>query len=162
MGQRFHHDHRQYREDNHHDHKAGHQRQYPGGRAHLLFHQLAERTSVATGGDEQHHKVLYRSGQHHAREDPDHSRQIAHLRRQHRTNQRPRAGNGRKMVTEQHFLVGWNVVEAVVVTHRRSHARRVDRQYVFSDIQAVKAIGDQIDADCRDDNPQRVNLFTPV
>ena len=162
VGQRFHHDHRQYREDNHHDHKAGHQRQYAGGRAHFLFHQFAERTSVAASGDEQHHKILYRPGQHHARENPDHSRQVAHLRRQHRADQRPRAGNGRKMVAEQHFFVGRNVVEAVVVTHRRGHARRVDRQYIFSDIQAVEAIGDQIDADCRDDNPQRVNLFTPV
>ena len=34
----------------------------------------------------------------------DHPRQVAHLRGEHRAHQRPRAGNGGKMVTEQHFL----------------------------------------------------------
>jgi hypothetical protein len=103
--------------------------------------------------DEQHHKVLHRAGQHHPGEDPDHPRQIAHLRRQHRPHQRPRAGNRRKMVTEQHFFIGRDIIEAVVMPHGGRHARRVNRQHVFGDIEAVKTIGDQINADCRDDNP---------
>lgn len=104
VGQRFHHDHRQDREDDDHDHKAGHQRQDASGWPHLLFNQFAKRAAIATGRNKQHHKVLYRPRQHHAGEDPDHPRQVAHLRGKHRAHQRPRAGNGGKMVTEQHFL----------------------------------------------------------
>ena len=162
VGQRFHHDHRQHREDDHHDHKGRHQGNHPGGRPHLLFHQFAQRTAVATGGDEQHHKVLHRPGQHHAGEDPDHPRQIAHLRGKHRAHQRPRAGDGGKMVSEQHFFVSRDIVEAIVMPHRGRHARRIDAEHGFGDIQAVKTIRDQINADCRDDNPQRVDLLTPV
>lgn len=46
--------------------------------------------------------------------------------------------------------------------HRGRHARRVDAEHGFGDIQAIKTIRDQINADCRDDNPQRVDLLTPV
>ncbi|MNS60633.1 hypothetical protein D3C72_936400 [compost metagenome] len=84
VGQGFHYDHRQHRQNDHHDHKGRDQRDHPGRCAHLFFHQLTERTPVAAGGDKQHHEVLHRPGQHHAREDPDHPRQIAHLRGQHR------------------------------------------------------------------------------
>ena len=162
VGQRFHHNHRQDREDDHHDHKAGHQRQDASGRSHLLFNQFAKRTAIAAGRNKQHHKVLYRPSQHHAGEDPDHPRQVAHLRGEHRAHQRPRAGNGGKMVTEQHFFVGWNVVEAIVMPHRGRHPRRVNAEHGFSDIQAVETIRDQINADRGDDNPQRVYLLTPV
>ena len=153
VGQRFHHDHRQYGEDNHHNHKAGHQRQHSGGWPHLFFHQLTERTPVAARRDEQHHKVLHRAGQHHPGEDPDHPRQIAHLRRQHRSYQRPRTGNRRKMMTEQHFFIGRDIIKAVVMPYGGGHARRVNRQHIFGDVETVETIGDQINADCRDDNP---------
>ena len=65
VGQCFHDDHRQHREDNHHDHKTGHQRNHTRRRAHLFFHQFAQGTAIATGGDKQHHKVLHRARQHH-------------------------------------------------------------------------------------------------
>ena len=66
------------------------------------------------------------------------------------------------MVTEQHFFVGWNVVEAIVMPHRGRHPRRVNAEHGFSDIQAVETVRDQINADRGDDNPQRVYLLTPV
>ena len=78
---------------------AGRQRSVPSP-----LNQFAKRTAIAAGRNKQHHKVLYRPSQHHAGEDPDHPRQVAHLRGEHRAHQRPRAGNGGKMVTEQHFL----------------------------------------------------------
>ena len=86
VGQRFHDDHRQYREDNHHDHKTGHQRNDARRWAHLFFHQFAKGTPIATGRNKQHHKVLHRPRQYHPGKQPDHTRQIAHLRRQHRSN----------------------------------------------------------------------------
>ena len=48
------------------------------------------------------------------------------------------------------------------MTHRWRHARWVNLQHVFGDIQAVKTIGDKINTDRRDDYPQRVYLFPPV
>ncbi len=86
VGQRFHDNHRQYREDNHHDHKTGHQRNNTRRRAHLFFHQFAKGTTIATGRNKQHHEVLHRPCQYHPGEQPDHTRQITHLRRQHRSN----------------------------------------------------------------------------
>ena len=162
VGQRFHHNHRQHREDDHHDHKGRHQGNHPGGCPHLLFHQLAQRTAVAAGGDEQHHKVLHRARQHHAREDPDHPGQVAHLGRQHRPHQWARPGNRRKMVTEQHFFVGRDVVQTVIMTYGRRHARRINAQDGFRDIAAIKTIRDQINADGGDNDPERIDLFPPV
>ncbi len=86
VGQRFHDDHRQYREDNHHDHKTGHQRNDARCWAHLFFYQFAKGTTIATGRNKQHHKVLHCPRQYHPGKQPDHTRQIAHLRRQHRSN----------------------------------------------------------------------------
>ena len=162
MGQGFHHDHRQHREDDHHDHKGRHQRNHPGGCPHLFFHQLTQRTTVATGGDEQHHEVLHRARQHHPREDPDHPRQVAHLRGQYRPHQRACPGNRREMVTEQHFFIGRHVVQTIVVAHGRRHARAVYAQHRLCDIAAIKTVCDQINADGGDDDPQRVDLLPPV
>ncbi|MNS30100.1 hypothetical protein D3C72_621220 [compost metagenome] len=153
VGQGFHHDHRQHRQNDHHDHKGGDQGDHPCRCAHLLFHQLTERAPVAAGRDEQHHKILHRTGQHHAREDPDHPREIAHLRRQHRPDERPGSGNRRKMVAEQHFFIRRDVVQPVVMTNRRCHARAIYRQHFVSNKAPVKTIRDQINADGSDDNP---------
>ncbi|CCJ76281.1 hypothetical protein BN135_1345 [Cronobacter muytjensii 530] len=43
MGQRFHNDHRQHRQDDDHYHKAGDERDDARRVAHLLFYQFAER-----------------------------------------------------------------------------------------------------------------------
>ena len=153
VGQGFHHDHRQYREDNDHDHKGRHQRNHADGGTHLLFYQLAERAAVAAGRD---------PGQHHARQQPDHPRQVAHLRGQHRPHQRAGPGNSGKMVTEQHFFVRRHIVEAVVMAHRRRHARSINLQHILRDIEAVKAVGNKVDTDCGNHYPQRINLFAAV
>ncbi len=86
VGQRFHDDHRQYRKDNHHDHKTGHQRNNACRWAHLFFNQFAKGTTIATGRYKQYHEVLHRTRQHHPGQQPDHTWQIAHLRRQYRSN----------------------------------------------------------------------------
>ena len=48
------------------------------------------------------------------------------------------------------------------MTHGRRHARRVNLQHLFRNIEAIKTIGDEINADRRHDYPQRVDLFTTV
>ena len=162
MSQGFHHNHRQHCKDNDHDHKAGYQRNHPGGWPHLFFDQLTQRATVTARGNKQHHEILYRTGENHPGKQPDHPRQVAHLRCQHRPHQRACAGNGRKMVTEQHFLVRRHIVQPVVMAHRWRHTRRVNRQHIFGDIQTIKTISDQIDTDRRHHNPQCVDLFPTI
>ncbi|SUG28422.1 Uncharacterised protein [Salmonella enterica subsp. arizonae] len=153
MSQRFHYNHRQDGQNDHHDHKAGNQCDHTCRRTHLLFNQFAKRTPIAPGRNEQHHKVLYRSSQYDARQQPDHPRQIAHLRRQHRPDQRPRASNGRKMVTKKHLLISRDIIQTVVMTHCGRHTRWVNRQHFPGDIESIKTIRNKIDADRRHHNP---------
>jgi hypothetical protein len=63
------------------------------------------------------------------------------------------------VVAEQHVLVGGHVVQAIVVELRRGGAGRVELHHLGGDEQAVVAVGDQIDGDRRDDNPERVDGF---
>ena len=119
LGQRLHHDQRQHGQDDHHDHEGAKQRDDAGHHAKLRPHQLPEGASVAAHGHEEHHEVLHGAGEDDPGEDPEHARQVAHLRRQHRPDQRPGAGNGREMVAEQHVSVGRDVIERVVPPYRR-------------------------------------------
>ena len=82
-----------------------------------VLDQVAQRAAVAARRDEQDDEVLHRAGEHHAGQDPQRARQVAHLRGEHRADQRAGAGDGREVVAEQHVLVGGHVVEAVVVAH---------------------------------------------
>ena len=84
------------------------------------------------------------------------------MRRQHRPHQRACPGNRRKMVTEQHFLVGRHIVQTVVMADGRRHARCINAQDVLGDIAAIKTIGDQVNADRGNDDPERVDLLSPV
>ena len=69
--------------------------------AHLAADHLAERAAVAPRREEQHQHVLHRAGEHHADEDPERARQVAHLRREHRADQRSGAGDGGEVMAEQ-------------------------------------------------------------
>jgi hypothetical protein len=132
------------------------------GSAQLRLDQVAQRAAVAAHGDEQHDEVLHRAGKHHAGQDPQHAGQVAHLRGQHRADQRAGAGDGGKVVAEQHVLVGRHVVEAVVELVGRGHAARVQAQHFVGDEQAVEAVGDQVDADRGNHDPDRADRLAAV
>ncbi|MNT71338.1 hypothetical protein D3C72_2098140 [compost metagenome] len=66
------------------------------------------------------------------------------------------------MVAEQHIFVGRHVVEAIVVLEGRRHATRVQAQHLVGDEQAVETVGDQIDADGGDDDPDRADRFAAL
>ena len=134
----------------------------PGHRAQLGLDHVAERAAVAARGDEQDHEVLHRAGEDDAGQDPQRAGQIAHLRGQHRADQRAGAGDGREVVAEQDVLVGRHVIEAVVVLDGRRDAVRVEPQHRRGDEQAVEAVGDQVDADGGDDQPDGVDGFAAV
>ena len=162
FGQRFHHDQRQHREDDDHDQEAAKEGDGARHAAHLFFDHLTQRRTVTARGDKQHHKVLHRPRQHHARQQPERTRQVAHLRSQHRTDQRTRACNGGEVVTKQHVTVGWHVVQAVIVNDRRGGARRVELHDLLRDVQAVVAISHKIDGNRRDHDPQGADVLAPA
>ena len=67
---------------------------------------------------------------------------VAVLDRQHRTDQRPGAGDGREVMAEQHPLVGRVVVLAVVEAVRGRDPRVVEHGDPGGEEGAVIAIGD--------------------
>jgi hypothetical protein len=82
------------------------------------------------------------TGKHRAGENPERARQIAHLRRKHRTDQWTSAGDRCEMMAVKHVLVGWNVIETVVMTNCRRLPRAVDPERPIGDEQPIKSIGD--------------------
>ncbi|MNH13732.1 hypothetical protein D3C79_733130 [compost metagenome] len=61
------------------------------------------------------------------------------------------------MVAEENVFVGRDVVQAVVVEHRRGGTARVELHHLGGDEQAVVAVGDQVDGHCRDHDPQGID-----
>jgi hypothetical protein len=100
VGQRLDHDQRQHRQDDDHDQEGAEQRDHAGDEAELGPDQLAQRPTVAAHRDEQDHEVLHRARQHHPGQDPQRAGQVAHLRRQHRADQRAGARDGGEVVAE--------------------------------------------------------------
>jgi hypothetical protein len=84
---------------------------------------------------------------------------VAHLRGEHRADERPGAGDRGEVMAEQHVFVGRYVVEAVVVFDGRRHPQPVELHHLAGDETAVEAICDQIDTDCCDHDPQRADAF---
>jgi hypothetical protein len=161
-GQGLHDDQRQHREDDDHDHEGAEQGDDAGDLAHLGLDQVAKRTAVAAHRQEQHHEVLHGAGEHDTGQDPQHAGQIAHLRGEHGADQRAGAGDRGEVVAEQHVAVRRHVVEAVVVFIGRGLATGVEAHHLLGDIQAVEAVRDQVDADGRDDDPDRVDGFAAL
>src|SRR5271165_2146968 len=75
---------------------------------------------------EQDDEVLHRAGDDDTGEYPQRAGKIAHLRREHRTDQRPRPGNGGEVMAKEHPLVGRHIVHAVVVAHSGRRTRIVE------------------------------------
>ncbi len=155
----FHHDQGQHRQDDDHNQEATEQGDGAWHAAHLFFDHLTQRRAVTAGRDKQHHKVLHRTRQHHARQQPQRTRQIAHLRSQHRADQRASACDGGKVVTKQHVAVGWHVVQAVIVNDRRGGTRRVELHDLLRDIETVVAVRHQIDRHRGHDDPQGTDVL---
>ena len=156
---RPHDDERQHRQDDDHNHERPEQRDRAGNIAHFHPDQFAERAAVAAHRNEQDHEILHRAGKHDAGQDPERPGQIAHLRRQHRADERARPRDRREMMAEQDVAIGGNVIEAVGAAVRGGGAGGIDAEHRGRDIAGVETVGDQIDRDRRGHDPERVDLF---
>ena len=106
-----------------------------------------------------HDHVLDRPGEHDAGQNPQGSGQVTHLRRKHRPDQRPRAGDRREMMAEQDVAVGRDVIEPVVVAIGGRHALRIDAERAFDDEERIETVGDEVDADRGGHEPGGVDRF---
>ena len=131
----------------------------PAVGAELHLDHFAERLAVAADRREQHDEVLHRAGDHDAGKNPQRAGQEAHLRRQHRADQRAGAGDRREVVSEQHPPVGGHVVHPVVVALGRRLPRVVQPQDLVGDEFAVEPIGDEVDADRGGHQPDRADVL---
>ncbi|MNZ60575.1 hypothetical protein D3C78_786470 [compost metagenome] len=79
------------------------------------------------------------------------------MRRKHGTDQGAGASDGGEVVTEKNVFVGRDVVQAIVVEHRRGGSAWVELHHLGGDEQAVVTVGDQVDGHCRDHDPQGID-----
>jgi hypothetical protein len=66
------------------------------------------------------------------------------------------------MMTEEHVLIGRNVIETVIMARGRRLSRTIDSECPVGDEQSIKPIGDEIDANRGDDQPRGVDRFTSI
>ena len=122
-----------------------------GHGADLGARDLGERAAAAAGRGPERDAVVHRAGEADARDEPDEARRVAELRRQHRPDQRPGAGDGGEVMAEQHPPGRGVVVVAVVLRVRRRHARVVEHHDAGGDERAVVAVRDRENAQDRND-----------
>ena len=109
--------------------------------ADLLARHLPQRFPVAPHGSEQNHEVLHAPPRHGADDDPQRPRQVSELRRQHRSDQRPRTGDGGEVMAEHDPFIGRLEIVPVAQAFRRCGALVVQRHHARRDELAIKAEG---------------------
>ncbi len=102
---------------------------------------------------------MHAAGNHRADENPQHAGQIAELRGQHRPDQRPGAGDGGKVMAKEHPFVGGIIVVAVVEQVGWCDVPVIQCQNFGCNKCRVETVGQNINADRGDQNPDRVDLF---
>jgi hypothetical protein len=140
-------DQRQDGEQDDHDREDAEQSGHTAEGADLLAGHLSEALAVATHRQEQDHHVLHGAGDDDADDDPDGSRQVAHLRGEHRAHERPGTGDRSEVVPEEHPPVGRLEVHPVVEPLGRGGPGVVDLQDLAHDELGVEAVGDRVGAE---------------
>ena len=127
--------------------------------AHLISGHLAEGTALSFRRDPQHEHVLHGAGEDHAEDDPQDAWQVAHLRRQNRSDKRSSSGDRRKMLSEEHTTVRPLEVRTVMHALRRCGVRVVGAHDLDLDAIRIETVGDGIRAQRHDDEPDGADLF---
>src|SRR5690606_39167666 len=109
----------QYSQDDNHYTQGTQHDDNTGKSAEFLLDHFTGWTTVTTGRNNQHQKILYRTGQYYTDQEPDGSGQITHLRGQDRTDQRACTGNCSKVMAKQNTVIGWHIVQTIGQTMRR-------------------------------------------
>ena len=115
----------------------------------LLLHHLTERLPAAPHGREKHDHVMHATAERRADQNPKRARQITKLRREHRTHQRSRAGDGRKVMTESHPAIGRHEILAVFLHDRGRGPLVVQHEHLYRQPPAVETVADRQSAHAR-------------
>ncbi|OGW69797.1 MAG: hypothetical protein A3A88_00695 [Nitrospirae bacterium RIFCSPLOWO2_01_FULL_62_17] len=144
------------------DEQDGHGRRRAGDDPQFIPRNLRQGPSVSPHRGHENDEVLHRAGQHRADHEPEKTRQIAELRRQHRTQQRPGAGDRREMMPEQHILVGGVKIGAVIEAAGRRHLLIVQSDDRARQKPAVKPERQHVETDGGHHQPQPVHFFVGI
>ncbi len=95
-------------------------------------------------------------------DDPDIAGEIAPLRREDRTDQRPRTGNRREVVAEEDQLVRGVIVDPVSQPMCRRRPLIVEDSNLGGQERAIVAVGDSERGEGTNDKPQGIHRFAPL
>ncbi len=143
----------------HHDEEHRHRRRGAGDKAQFITRNFRKRAAIPSHRRNQDDEVLHRSAQHSTDHQPEKAGQESELRRQHRPKQRPRAGNRREVMAEQHVFIGGMKIDSVIQPHRRRDTLIVQFNHALRNPAAVEAKGEHIDAGRRHNEPEPIHFF---
>ena len=147
----------QDRDDDDHDEQRGNQGRGAADNAEFLAGHLPQGTAAAAHGEEHHQVVLHGAGEDDAEDDPHGARQVAHLGRDDRADERAGAGDGGEVVAEEDVAVGADVVLAVSFVLGGGGAAVVGPQQVLLNELGVEAVSDQVGTDGGEHKPDGVH-----
>ena len=159
VGQRLDHDQGKHGQKDDHDRDNRDQPDRAGGIVEFFPQHLAERFAVAAKGTEKNNEILHCAAERYSDQNPERARQIAELRGEHRAYQRPRAGNGGKMVAKHNPFIGFNEIPAIIVDLARCGAAVVEHEHARRQPFRIKAIADGVTADRRDEHVSGTQIF---
>ena len=128
-----------------------------GGFVDFLRGDVGQALAAVAYGAEQHHHVMDAAREDAANQNPEHAGHITELGRQHGAQQRASRSNGRKVVSEQHKFVGFDVVVSVRVFDRRGWTGVIQVQNFTGDVKPVEPVADGEDAQCGKDDRDGIN-----
>ena len=97
---------------------------------------LGQRPAAAPGRRPERGEVVHGAGEADAGDEPDEPGREAKLRREHRTDERPRAGDGGEVMAEEHPAAG-RVVVVTVVFRVRGVTRESSSDSTFAAMNAL-------------------------
>ncbi len=130
--------------------------------AHFLARHFGQGFSVAANREQKDYEVLHAAAENSADQNPERARQISELGCQHRTDQRPWAGDGGEVMSEHHPFVGGDEVAAIVQALARRGPLAVQRQHFGGDELAVETIAQRIGAKRRHHQPHGIDLLAAM
>jgi len=150
--QRVHHREAEPRERDDDDEEDGERGGRPRDRPDFGACDVGEGGAATAGRGPQHDHVVDAAGEADAADEPDESRRVTELGREHRPDERARAGDRREMMPEQH-PAGRDVVVLPVGTDvRRRGPAVVETHHTRREERAVVPVGDSEDAEDREDD----------
>ena len=145
-----------HRDDQHEQNGNG--RRDAGKRTDFRARDVGQRSAAAPHRRPQPEGILHGAGEADAGDEPEQSRGIAELRREHGPDERTRAGDRGKVMAEEDPLRRRKVIRAVILGMRRRDARVVEHPEFRGDEGAVVPVRDDKNAEDGDDDVQGTHI----